>query len=190
MTVIYVLAYTHSSIGSNPVEVLLDCSESIDCTDVFEVDQTQQFGEYFVAVGAITPIGKTVQHSNTIGECYPLVVKNVYLVGSFVFKLCHTGVTNTFMYATVDVLESYTIVNCFFLAKYDHISCQVEYSNDCNRLSNSKRRSGVNASDVSILLERISPSTVYCFVLTADNQSHTVKVQGNFSGLLLVRRVC
>ena len=93
------------------------------------------------------------------------------------------------MYATVDVLESYTIVNCFFLAKYDHISCQVEYSHDCNRLSNSKRRSVVNASDVSILLESISPSTVYCFVLTADNQSHTVKVQGNFSGLLLVRRV-
>ena len=67
------------------MEVLLDCSESIDCTDVFEVDQTQKFGEYSVAVGAMTPIGKTVQHSNTIGECYPLVVKNVYLVGSFVF---------------------------------------------------------------------------------------------------------
>ena len=60
--------------------------------DVFEVDQAQKFGEYSVAVGAMTPIGKTVQHSNnslTIGECYPLVVKNVYLVGSFVFKLCH-----------------------------------------------------------------------------------------------------
>ncbi len=174
------------------MEVLLDCSESIDCMDVFEVDQAQKFGEYSVAVGAMTPIGKTVQHSNnslTIGECYPLVVKNVYLVGSFVFKLCHTGVTNTFMYATVDVLESYTIVNCFFLAKYDHISCQVEYSHDCNRLSNSKRRSVDNASDVSIILERISPSTVYCFVLTADNQSHTVKVQGNFRGLLLLKRV-
>ena len=159
--------------------------------DVFEVDQTQQFGEYSVAVGAMTPIGKTVQHSNTIGECYPLVVKNVYLVGSFVFKLCHTGVTNTFMYATVDVLESYTIVNCFFLDKYEHISCQVEYSQDCNRLSNSKQRSGINASDISILLESISPSTVYCFVLTADNKSHAVKVQGNFRGLLLLRRaVC
>ncbi|XP_064391831.1 uncharacterized protein LOC135339611 isoform X3 [Halichondria panicea] len=169
LTVIYVLAYTHSSIGSNPVEVLLDCSESIDCMDVFEVDQAQKFGEYSVAVGAMTPIGKTVQHSNN-----SLTI----------------GVANTFMYATVDVLESYTIVNCFFLAKYDHISCQVEYSHDCNRLSNSKRRSVVNASDVSILLESISPSTVYCFVLTADNQSHTVKVQGNFSGYSLLSNAC
>ena len=84
LTVIYVLAYTHSSTGSNPVEVLLDCSESIDCMDVFKIDQTQQFGEYSVSVGAMTPIGKTVQHSKTIGECYPLVVKHVYLVGSFV----------------------------------------------------------------------------------------------------------
>ncbi len=90
------------------------------------------------------------------------------------------------MYAAVVVVESYTIVHCFFFVKYDHISCQVEYSHDCNRLSNSKRRSVNNASDVSILLESISPSTVYCFVLTADNQSHTVKVQGNFSGLLFV----
>ncbi len=97
-----------------------------------------------------------------------------------------SGVTNTFVFATVDVLESYTIVNCIFFAKYDHVSCQVEYSHDCNRLSNSKRRNVNNASDVSILLESISPSTVYCFVLTADNQSHTVKVQGNFSGLLFV----
>ncbi len=78
LTVIYVLAYTHSSTESNPVEVLLDCSESIDCMDVFEVDQTQKFGEYFVAVGAMTPIGKTIQYINnslTIGECYPLVQK-------------------------------------------------------------------------------------------------------------------
>ena len=89
LNVVYVLSYTHSSTGSNPVEVLLDCSESIDCMDVFEIDQVQQVGEYSIAVGAMTPIGKTVQYSNkslTIGECYPLVIKKFILWGLLFFN--------------------------------------------------------------------------------------------------------
>ncbi len=35
-----------------------------------------------------------------------------------------------------------------------------------------------------ILLNEVLPSTQYCFVLTAENQTYTVKLQGQFTGEL------
>ncbi len=93
-----------------------------------------------------------------------------------------TGI-NTFVRVTVDVFQSFTAVNCFFFDKHNDISCGVEYSQDCNTLIQKKRNgASINESDVTILLNDILPSTQYCFVLTAENQTHAVKLQGKFTG--------
>ena len=86
---------------------------------------------------------------------------------------------------TVDVLTSYTIVNCLFFSKHNHLSCCVEYGEDCDNLMHKKEKTVVNGSDVSLLLFHqtdILPSTDYCYIVTADNGSHSIKVDGSFRG--------
>ncbi len=88
----------------------------------------------------------------------------------------------------MDVLQRFTVINCFFLNKYNHISCEIEYGQDCNTLAyeNKKNGASINESDVTILLKDVLPSTQYCFVLTAENQTYTVKIQGKFTGELII----
>ncbi len=86
------------------------------------------------------------------------------------------------------VLQRFTAINCFFLNKHNHISCEIEYGQDCNTLAyeNKKNGASINESDVAILLNDVLPSTQYCFVLTAENQTYTVKLQGQFTGELII----
>ncbi len=88
------------------------------------------------------------------------------------------------MQVTVDVLQRFTVINCFFLNKYNHISCEIEYGQYCNTLAyeNKKNGASINESDATILLKDVLPSTKYCFVLTAENQTYTVKIHGKFTG--------
>ncbi len=104
-------------------------------------------------------------------------------------NLFFTGI-NTFVRVTVDVFQSFTAVNCFFFEKYNqYISCEVEYSQDCNILIQKKRNgASINESDVTILLNDVAPSIQYCFVVTAKNQTYTVKLQGKFTGELNIYR--
>ena len=95
-----------------------------------------------------------------------------------------SGTLNTLVHVTVDVLQNYTIVNCFFSSEYNHLSCHVDYGKDCDNFQFRKERAVSNGSDVSVLLSDIAPSTLYCFIVTANSQSHTVKVQGSFTGIL------
>ncbi len=91
-----------------------------------------------------------------------------------------------FCTVTVHVLQTCTAVNCFFLNKHNHISCEIEYGQDCNTLAYESKKNGasINESDVAILLNEVLPSTQYWFVLTAENQTYTVKLQGQFTGEL------
>ena len=94
------------------------------------------------------------------------------------------GTLNTFVLIAVDVLQSYTIINCNFFFKYDYLSCHVKYDQDCDSSSYRKEIQSVsNGFNVSVLLPDIMPSTMYCFIITADNHSHTVRVQGSFRGI-------
>ncbi len=65
----YVIVYTHSSLGSEPVDILLDCASRTECTHILHVNNSH--GEYSIATGAVTPVGKSIQQDNTakkIGE--------------------------------------------------------------------------------------------------------------------------
>ncbi len=55
-TIKYVIVYTHSSLGSEPVEILLDCASRTECTHILKVNNSH--GEYSIATGAVTPVGK------------------------------------------------------------------------------------------------------------------------------------
>ena len=68
-TIKYVIVYTHSSLGSEPMEILLDCASRTECTHILNVNNSH--GEYSIATGAVTPVGKAIQQDNstiTIGE--------------------------------------------------------------------------------------------------------------------------
>ena len=81
---------------------------------------------------------------------------------------------------TIDLLQNYTIINCLFLSEHNHISCCVEYGQDCDNLTHKNERVAVGGSDVSLLIFDVLPSTDYCYVVTADNGSHSIKVNGSF----------
>ena len=65
----------------------------------------------------------------------------------------------------------------------------MEYGQDCDNLTHKKEKTVVNGSDVSLLLFDILPSTDYCYVVTADNGSHSIKVHGSFRGELYIMTV-
>ena len=190
-----VINYTHSS-RTEPIEIsVFDCYTNLSCTHTFETDHVG--GEYFVKVGAQTPIGKVIQPDSealTIGEYYSFsMFSKIQLLFTSLqtevtnFKLYFmvntVGTVNTFVHVTADVLQSYTIINCLFFMEYDYLSCHVEYGLNCDTLPTRKERSVSNSSDVSVLLPIVPlVDSSVCFIVTASNQSHTVKVQGNVRG--------
>ena len=109
-----------------------------------------------------------------------MIVLGLYYYNSIYF----TGTSNTFVQVTVDVLQRYTIVNCISSVEYDYLSCHVEYGQDCENLTYGKERS---ATMIQMFHYSSSTSILPCIVsvLTADNQSHSVKVQGSFNGMCL-----
>ncbi len=51
------------------MEILLDCASRTECTHILKVNNSR--GEYSIATGAVTPVGKAIQQENTtkkIGE--------------------------------------------------------------------------------------------------------------------------
>ncbi len=56
--------YSHSSLWSEPVEILLDCASRTECTHILKAH-----GEYSIATGAVTPVGKARENTTKkIGE--------------------------------------------------------------------------------------------------------------------------
>ena len=75
-----IIVYTHSS-GNESTEIVLNCHTKISCTHIFETDHVG--GEYFVKVGAQTPVGKVIQPDSealTVGKyMYSLCIHSLYL---------------------------------------------------------------------------------------------------------------
>ena len=99
--------------------------------------------------------------------------------------ILYTDAVNTFVDVTVDV--QHTTLNCLFTKVYMYISCFVKYGNiltTCDEMESRKHDESV--TDLHIPLYNISPSVQYCYIVTAGNGTHRVKIQGVFRGRIYI----
>ena len=81
------------SLRTEPMEIfVLDCHTNISCTHTIETNHVS--GEYFLKVGAQTPVGKVIQPDKeafTVGECDFINSFNCFqILISYTPCVCHT----------------------------------------------------------------------------------------------------
>ena len=158
------------------------CQGSI-CTHVFDVSSS--------SCPSSADVNITVSATNILGEGLSSVpmsigIFNLHSILTHILINGHTVAFNYLVSVEVDLYSS--TVTCKFLNQHEvnMKSCIIEYgsSKSCHNLPFSSKKNETVFSTISIDLDTHAgffDERMYCYIITANNGTHTTKIHGQFN---------